>query len=263
MDFIDDLSDDVITTNRQSLNWELPEMENLRKYLNGLINWLERNWREKRETLREKKITQATGINIPTWLDKLPKDIRIKVQSVVQSIAKESEMSEESHRNAVKDIHELVPEYPNYHWRHLHQSVQSSSKKGYEDADYYKAFREAAKNYINSVKEKSDIKEGSDASLMGNVFGVAPKKSLKVAQGFKRPDGTDFNKQTIDDIEEGQMHLSIGAVVGHRNPVSHEEDQHLRESGLFTEKDCLDALSLLSHLFSRLDNSQKTKRSNP
>lgn len=98
---------------------------------------------------------------------------------------------------------------------------------------------------------------------MGEVFGKdetgkeGKASALKVAQGFKRRDGSDFQKPTIDNIEEGQKFLSTGMVSGCRNPVSHEEIEDLRESKLFTENDCLDALSLLSHLFSRLDNATK------
>lgn len=42
-----------------------------------------------------------------------------------------------------------------------------------------------------------------------------------------------------------------------RNPLAHEEIKELRDSGLFTENDCLDMLSLLSHLFRRLDDAIK------
>src|SRR3990172_10578941 len=51
------------------------------------------------------------------------------------------------------------------------------------------------------------------------------------------------------------QHLSQGIIAGGRNPLSHEEVNELKKSDLFSEKDCLDLLSLLSHLFKRLDNS--------
>ncbi len=47
----------------------------------------------------------------------------------------------------------------------------------------------------------------------------------------------------------------MGIVAGGRNPVSHEEIKDLRDSDLFSEKDCLDGLSLLSHLMKRLENA--------
>ena len=41
-----------------------------------------------------------------------------------------------------------------------------------------------------------------------------------------------------------------------RDPMSHDPVKDLRDSGLYTEQDCLDALGLLSHLFRRLDNTE-------
>lgn len=53
----------------------------------------------------------------------------------------------------------------------------------------------------------------------------------------------------------GQQHMSAGIMSGVRNPLAHEEILELKNSGLFTENDCLDMLSLLSHLFRRLDDA--------
>lgn len=260
VDFIDDLEEDVISTNRQSLNWGHPEMQKLKVYLQGLIRWLEQDWRKKRSEIRERKLTAITGINIPDWFSKLPDDIRKKVEPIVQAIVKDSELPDEAHQEAVRNFHEMVPEYPRYHWRHLHDEIKSASEEDYKKQDYYRAFLEAAKRYINAVREKSGSVNSSEASMMGEVFG-GEKSILLVAQNFKKPDGQEFQKNTITNIESGQKFLSMGVVSGCRNPVSHEEIQDLRESGLFSEKDCLDALSLLSHLFNRLENAQKSKKS--
>jgi len=193
---------------------------------------------------------------VPDWFSKLPEDIRKSVAPIIEAILKEAELPEETHQRAVQNLHQIVPEYPKYHWRHLHQEIRSASEDDYRNADYYRAFLEAAKRYINAVRDKSSSSNKSETSMMGEVFG-SDKCTLEVAQNYKILDGNDFQKTTISNIEEGQKHLSMGVVSGCRNPVSHEEIQDLRESGLFSEKDCLDALSLLSHLFHRLDNSVK------
>lgn len=58
-----------------------------------------------------------------------------------------------------------------------------------------------------------------------------------------------------EDVEEGQKWYSAGVVTGFKNPVtSHCTEEELKKRGLFSEKDCLDILSLLSHLFDRLNN---------
>ena len=107
--------------------------------------------------------------------------------------------------------------------------------------------------YINKVRLKSKENGGTDQSLMGSVFGLG--KILQVTANFNKPDGSKFHADTYKCIEEGQKLLSMGIVSGARNPISHEEIVDLRESGLFSEKDCLDMLSLLSHLFKRLEDA--------
>ena len=203
--------------------------------------------------------TEQTGINIPEWFDKLPDDIRKNITPVVENILGDSELTGDTQVKAVEKLHQIVPEYPRYHWRHLHPEIKSASEADYKSMDFYRAFQEAVKRYSTAVKTKSGSKNTSEASMMGKVFGKGEKgpTALQVAKNFKKPDGKDFQDQTIENIEEGQKYLSMGVISGCRNPVSHEEIGDLRDSGLFTEKDCLDALSLLTHLFSRLDKAER------
>ena len=260
VDFIDDLEDDVIATNRQSLNWGHEEIQKLRIHLGGLINSLERDWRKKRSESREKELSESAGIDISNWFNRMPEDIRKKIKPIVETVIKDSELSAEAHQSVVKQIHEIVPEYPRYHWRHLHPEIKTASETDYQSGDYYRAFQEAAKRYVTAVKEESKSENKNDASMMGEVFGEETGSALQVAQNFKKPGGTNFQAATINNIEEGQKFLSMGVISGCRNPVSHEEISDLRESGLFTENDCLDALSLLSHLFSRLDRRRGSNK---
>ncbi len=258
VDFIDDLEDDVIATNRQSLNWGHEETQKLRTHLRGLIGWMEKDWRDKRNRKRKKNLNEKTGIDIPKWFSTLPNEIRPQIDLVIQIITQDSELTEGTSQKAIKAIHDIVPEYPKYHWRHLHRKVQNASETDYKKQDYYRAFQEAVKRYINEVKTKSEITEKSDQSMMGQAFGNDRGSILQVAK-VKKLDGDYFSDTTRNNIEDGQKFLSMGVVSGCRNPVCHEEIVELRDSGLFREQDCLDALSLLSHLFYRLDNSKKIK----
>ncbi len=257
VDFIDDLSDDVIATNRQSLNWDQEDMKNLQEYLKGLIGFLQTDWRKKRKKERRKKI-KTKGIDIENWFSKLPEEHEIKssVEFIVQNVIDESELSEEKQQETVEKVRQLVPEYPKYHWRHLHEGIKDVAREKYENKDYYGAFFESVKRYVNKVKEKSNLNEIGDKDLMGKAFSEKTGK-LTVTEKFKKSGGSEFEKGTRDNIEAGQMYLSQGVVAGCRNPLAHEEFNDLKNSGLFTEKDCLDALSLLSHLFRRLDNAKK------
>jgi len=256
VDFIDDIAEDVIETNRQSLIWDHPEMAELRIYLQSMIRWLEKDWRNKRAAKRENKLSETTGVNIPEWFSKLPTEIRDQVKPLIQTLERDSELPVEAMGSAVKKIHGLIPEYAFYHWRYMHPEVQKASKQYYEDENYYTAFLETAKVYINAVKNKSGSTIEDAAPMMENVFKLA-SPVLSVTENFKRTDGTDFDPDTIKNIKNAHREFSHGIVVGGRNVVAHEVVSDLKDSGLFTEKDCLDALSLLSHLFYRLDRSTK------
>lgn len=254
VDFVDDWEKDVISTDRQSLNWDLAETTLLREFLKKIMSELERDWRKKRSEKKNEEVKVKTKVDVPGWYKKLPENIRISIEPIVKAVIDDSELSIEAQTTIVQNLHSLIPEYPYYHWRHLHADVQNASKTDYDRQDYYRAFEETVKRYITEVQKKSNATE-TDVSLMGKVYGKENNKVLKVAKSYKKTDGTDFNNSTIENIEEGQKLLSMGIMSGARNPVAHEEIAELRESGLFSEKDCLDALSLLSHLFRRLDNA--------
>ena len=254
VDFVDELEEDVISTDRQSLNWDLPITIELRDNLQSLLRSIEKDWREKRKIEKRKRVSSRVNINVGDWYNKLPDAIQPKVESIVNSVIEDSEFSDEKQSEVVGILHGLIPEYPYYHWRHLHQNVQDASQTDYEKKDFYRAFEETIKRYISEVRKKSGSVNSSDSGMMGEVFGKG--KVLKVASRYKKTDGSTFTPSTIENIEEGQKFLSMGILSGARNPVVHEEIIQLKDSKLFTEKDCLDVLSLLSHLFRRLDDAE-------
>jgi len=254
IDFVDEWEKDVISTDRQSLNWDLPETERLRWFLKKIMSELERDWRKRRNDKKKEEVKQRTQVDLSSWYGKLPHDVQVSVEPIVSAVMYDSELSTDKQTNIVTSLHSLIPEYPYYHWRYLHPSVRDASYVDYGRKDFYRAVEETIKRYITEVQRKSKNLK-TDVSLMSESFGFEPAKPLKVAKKYKKKDGSDFTNSTKENIERGQMLFSMGVVSGVRNPVAHEEITQLRDSGLFTEKDCLDSLSLLSHLFRRLDDA--------
>jgi uncharacterized protein (TIGR02391 family) len=252
VDFVDDWDEDVISTNRQSIDWENPKTQELKTYLGNILTTLERDWRAKRKDKRTSEIQSSTNINIDNWKDTLPPQVRSAIETLLSNVEK-SELTKEEQSETVKTLHGLVPEYPNLHWRNIHPEIQKVSERYYKNADYYSAFIEALKRYIAEVRKKSGSTIHNDRSLMQAVFSG---RILKVTKKYKKRDGSDFAPDTITNIETGQQYLSEGVVAGGRNPLQHEEHEELSVTGLFSEKDCLDYLSILSHLFKRLDDSE-------
>ena len=258
VDFIDDLSEDVIETNRQSLDWDHPEIAELRLYLQKIIRWLERDWRQKRASIQEEKLTEKTGIDIADWRGTIPDELNNKLSSLIKSLESNSELPEkqESAIQGFESLLKIVPPYPYFHWRNLHPTLQAVVFDYYKAQNYHYAVFEGVKAYINALKIKSG-EPFTDRNLLERVFPEVRPHLLSVTDKFKRLDGNDFDVRTVKNIKEGHRALCFAMWQAFRCPISHESVDDLRESGLYTEQDCLDALSLLSHLFYRLDNSIK------
>lgn len=256
-DYLDEFDKDLISTDRQSLSWDMPEAQELQEFLQKMIRFLVRDWSAKRKEAKEKSNTEKTGINISKWYATVPDDIRPRLSSIISKISEKPEIDDEDFSIVVHQVYDLIPPYTYFHYRLLHNQVQDASKVHYQQKDFYSAFQEALKRYKNAVQAKSGVAVTEDLDIMSKSFGK-DNKPLKTTANFKlRPNGQPFSETTLNNIEEGQLALSRGIVQGGRNIISHEEHVDLKESGLFTEKDCLDLLSLLSHLYKRLDQSIK------
>ena len=235
----------------------MPEAQELQEFLQKMIRFLVRDWSAKRKEAKEKSNTEKTGINISKWYATVPDDIRPRLSSIISKISEKPEIDDEDFSIVVHQVYDLIPPYTYFHYRLLHNQVQDASKVHYQQKDFYSAFQEALKRYKNAVQAKSGVSATEDLDIMSKSFGK-DNKPLKTTANFKlRPNGQPFSETTLNNIEEGQLALSRGIVQGGRNIISHEEHVDLKESGLFTEKDCLDLLSLLSHLYKRLDQSIK------
>lgn len=256
-DFIDLIDEDVISTNRQSINWENSEMDEFRSFLSELITMVGREWRKRRSDKKNKDLKDKTGIDTEKWISTLPEEIKNPVKTIVNKLSGDEGVTD-SYSPIVKAVHALAPEYPYFHWRNLHDEIKDASKIGYEGKNYYSAFLEAAKRYANRVREYSGNRNEHDINLMAQVFGIEEDR-WKVAIGYLRSNKTEFAQNTLSNIESAQRKLSQGIFEGGRNVVAHEEALDLEASGLFSEKDCLDLLSLISHLMCRVDTAYQRK----
>ena len=257
VDFIDDDDEDLISTDRTSLDWKHPTTSDLRSFLAEIVAFIERDWRKQRKEKKDKVIKENNGIDKAVWQSRLPEEIKKPVQEILEHV-ENSELTAPQQAEVVKALYGLVPEYPYYHWRGLHPDIQDASKTYYEQKDYYQAFSESVKRYITNTRDKSGSCQSSDHGLMGEAFGAdRSKRKLTVTKKYTcKSNGQPFSPNTLSTIEDGQKFLSMGVVSGCRNPIAHEEIKDLKNSNLFSEKDCLDALGLLSHLQRRLEDSE-------
>lgn len=243
VDFIDDLDEDLISTDRQSINWETDLTSELKSFLVTTLRYLEQDWRGKRKEKRKDNVQKKTKVNIDDWLKTVPKEIKERLDVLITKVD-ESELSETDQSETIENLHALVPEYPQYHWRYLNDNIKAVSKEDYEKGDYFRAAGESIKLYEKEVKGKSKVnKLGVD--LMSNSFGP-DLEPLKVS-----PNITETDK----NIERGQKHMSMGVMSGFRNPAMHEPKNEVYPA-IYSDVDCLDLLSMISYLFNKLDNAR-------
>lgn len=245
IDFIDELSEDVIATNRQSLDWEQPDMAKLRQFLSGVVAQVNLEWRRKRKEKKDEELKNRTGINTKAWLDTMTPEVRDATSRIIDSLGGEDAL--ETFTPVIKALHELVPEYPLLHWRHLHPRVRDRVRSYYENRQFGHAAVEGAKIYCEFIRERTG-RTDDGMSLVSGVFGSEPFTSPpKLALN-------DLSNETLRNIQLGQGHLSRGLVTGFRNPASHVPmDRAVPD--LFTELDCLNVLSLVSYLVTRVESA--------
>lgn len=86
VDFVDGWEQDVIGTNRQSLNWENEKTSELRSYLQHVVQKIYAEQRKKRAESKKNAIRDRTGIDIDNWLKELPRHERSLAQKITDQI---------------------------------------------------------------------------------------------------------------------------------------------------------------------------------
>ena len=246
VDFIDLLDDDVISTNRQSVDWEHPDMTKLRKFLSGIVSQVNADWRKRRKEKKTADLKEKTGIDAENWTNTLPDDVKENAKRIIETLGGEDAL--EKYTPVIKALYDIIPEYPLLHWRHLHNDLRERIKSYYEHKQYGNAASQGVQIYCEIIRKLTSRKEdGRD--LVNRIFGSSPFNSLPEIQL------NDLDTESMKNIQEGQSHLSRGVVTGFRNPISHGPiDTNVPD--LFTELDCLNILSLVSYLITRMDDAK-------
>ena len=86
IDFIEECERDVISTNRQSLNWELEETSELKKYLESAYQAFFNEQKADKKKQKEKEVKKLTGVDLASWLSELPKHEAKLAKKITDSI---------------------------------------------------------------------------------------------------------------------------------------------------------------------------------
>lgn len=255
VDYIDDGIADVISTDRRSVSWDGDITAELNQYLQRLLQWASRERRAARRSANKERIRTDHGVDVDHWVDSIRSSERNAVEQAASVLTSpDSAISDGDRNSLLGSLREIAPDYADLHWRHLHPVIQEVSSSYYESGHFHAALAEALKRYVNDVRRAAGLENMEASAIISNAFNVSGNDPAKVDVTKLYADA-GFDIKTLRTLRTGQWKLSEGAVAAFRNPFAHEEEARLVETEAMTYQDCLDGLSILSHLYRHFETA--------
>lgn len=104
VDFIDNFDDDVISTDRHSLNWENDKTRELQSYLQTVIKKIGNEWKNKRSELKNDTIRDSKSLDIRTWRNSLPTYERELSDKIINPILENSNIDIEESTEIIGNV---------------------------------------------------------------------------------------------------------------------------------------------------------------
>ena len=253
VDFIDEFVPDVISTNRTSLAWNDKNLAELKEFLEIIISLISNEWRKFKADDAVEKVKEKFNIDPVEWKRSNAGNPIIveSIDKLSKKLADPESIEEDELLDIVEIVYGLAPEHADFVlWRNLNQTLKENTvvRDKFFSGKYLEAAREAVQLYESEVQRVSGSQEYGQA-LMGEVFGADVAKLVSI---------TDKSTESERNIDEGQKFLSMGVMTGFKNPaVSHTSLTEGLANGNFTDRDCLDILSTISYLYTRLENRKQ------
>jgi hypothetical protein len=258
VDYVDDELADVISTDRRSISWDGDLTAELNRYLQRLLQWASRERRSARRTANKERIRTDHGVDVDTWVASIRSSERDAVEEAASIlVSPDSALDDDDRTSLVKSLRTIAPDYADLHWRHLHPAIKAVSASYYESGHFHAPMSEALKRFVNDIRKVMGLDGQSAAAIVNQAFKVSGDEAAQI--DVTRPyAGAGLDVNTLKTIRNGHWRLSDGVVAAFRHPVAHEEEILLIETQAMTYQDCLDALSIVSHLYRHFERAVET-----
>ena len=104
VDFIDEFDEDVISTDRQSLNWEHEKTKQLQDYIHKVIRKIGSEWKNKRAEIKKTAITEDTDLDIDEWQGNLPSYEKELSDRIINPILTNSNIDVDESRKIIENV---------------------------------------------------------------------------------------------------------------------------------------------------------------
>lgn len=248
-----DANTDVISTDRRSVSWESNGTAGLQERLAALVRESASKRRSLRAEENKRKVSTDAGVDVDAWTSSIHGKESEAVKRVLKTLTSpDNEIEDDDRKEIVDSLRQIAPDYADLHWRALHTSIQEAAEHEYKSSNYHHAVVEAIKRYVKDVRGIAGAPAGmEELAVLQSAFSFREDREPMV-DVIAPYVNTRLSPRTQKNLREAQKNLSEAAWSGFRNPIQHEGVRDLLGSGVFTYQDCLDALSLISHLRRRL-----------
>jgi len=254
VDGLDAIKPDVVATDRRAVNWDQPDAARIRALLQRMVEEIAQLRRQLRAAKKKAQIEEETGVDPDEWVDTVLGPEKEPLRDLIGIIeSEETDMSDEDRGKAVKSLKDIAPPYADLVWRHLHPSIQSACESYFKEGDFHQALVEACKQYVSDLRAAAGLSDEAESSLFGKALGDGAGR-LNFTSSF-RTGSPAISGESAKNLENGQRELAKAIWTAFRNPLSHEPMATIKSLGVISHADCLDALSLMSHLRRRLDSA--------
>ena len=267
VDFIEDFSEDVISTNRRSLNWETDETKLLEELLQILIKKFYNFQKDAKESDKKQEIEEIVGINLDDWYETLPKHERKLAKKIMNQIIKAEGLEPEKTSNLIRYVQdsyqftsfkELAADISENNFDHPEQILKLMSEwQLIEAREFYKL----AEVRLETIKkfEEYIAQNAKEVPVLHNFLKQFPWlldpriMSFKDEVTFssllkeKYPDETlDINDRRIDFL--CQRFADSFFIIELKRP-----------KGTISHKEIMQALDYVNFIAQRLGNEKGTK----
>lgn len=244
---------DVISTDRRSVGWETESASHVQKYLAAVLREAATKHRALRQKKNKEKAGKDAGVDIEAWASTIRGPESEALREVIDTlVSPDNDIQDDDRHTIITSLRRIAPDYADLHWRALHSAIQGAAEDEYKSENYHHAVVEAIKQYVKDVRRIGGQDSGmAEHSVLQSAFAFNSEGNplVDVVGPYAQ---VGLAPETEKNLREAQKALSVAAWTGFRNPIQHESVRDLRNNGVFSYQDCLDALSLVSHLRRRL-----------
>jgi len=126
VDFIEDFDQDVISTDRHSLNWEHDKTRELQEYLQKIIRKIGTEWKKKRADLTKSKIKEDKGLDIEDWQGALPSYEKDLSEKIINPILTNTNIDTEESASIIENV---IGKFENITFKEYASKIADISKE--------------------------------------------------------------------------------------------------------------------------------------